>query len=259
MSTEKGEPVSAPETPAPLAEQEKVYARFRAKWLPILEPWANKEFTNPPYGGIQIEASADGGVDLIATDGSAMLVVHEPQPHGMSNVGLRIALSTPPALIKACREPKRPRLFDVNHDAPRYDMPDWLRPGSVRVLGLKRDPLQPVEDLVVVETIAQPPDEIREQFVDGAGLYSASQERAFHTFVDWQKALDLHKPVATTKAIFDPKYLALLRPLRRHLGACTLSLGGPEASMLATFQLLKEPGVTARALIMPIRPKAEGE
>lgn len=236
---------------------DRLRARFSAHLLPILAEWETTAWVNPSYEGVQVEPSPAGGVDIVATDGCALLWIHEPAE--TSRASRPFILDTwHPGLLKACREPRRPRLIDVNQDEPAYEMPAWLRPGSLIVEQLGDG--DSAEHLILVQTLAQPPDEVRRRFVDGTGLWSKSVKPAFrHPMGNWRRAFEEHVPTPTTAAYLQLRYLSKLRRLKRAFGApwsCRVTMGGERGAVLFTIEspIAPEASLSARALLMPLEP-----
>lgn len=115
---------------APKLER-KAFVAVDAKWIAIVAPFATPDhaFVNPALPGVYVEPHGSGkGAILTATDGKALIRVHAFDAEVIGSLWLR----TPRALIRACREPKAPKIHAPhvwNYQPP--PLPDYLRPGKL--------------------------------------------------------------------------------------------------------------------------------
>lgn len=104
------------------------HARIPAHWLPRLAPLCGDGEPRPYLAGIRIEpVEPAGGCLLIATDGCAMAVVHEPA----AICSQAATLTFPPTLVEACRPVDLPLLDRDGGWPERPTPPKWITPDTV--------------------------------------------------------------------------------------------------------------------------------
>jgi hypothetical protein len=155
--------------------ERKGYACFDAKWLARVAPFATPHlaFTNPNYPGVIVEPHPAGkGIQLTATDGHVLVRAYDPD----GNCSAPLHISTPKALIRACREPKGPKLTAPHMFGYRGPgLPDYLRPGKVIVDVIVDGDGKRHMEMVLVAAKAQPPDDPQSE----GGFYAMTSATAY--------------------------------------------------------------------------------
>jgi hypothetical protein len=179
-----------------------VRARFTSKWVSLLAAFSNSTEDGELYQkGLIVEPGPAGGVDLVVTDGAALLHVHDPAG---SASGI-VVLDLPACFVNACRERVGPTVWGVNECYPA-PLPGWMQPGIVTV-----EAGSPTGDALVMVGSREPaPQEVAGK--DGVGVYVSFSHGVlgWSAPVNWRSVLEASASVCPSELNIQAKYLARL-------------------------------------------------
>lgn len=214
------EPSAARQGGEPLRHIAKVTASALHRLLPLL---ADRGDSIERGGGGQylwgwrIEPSADGGVLVIATNGAAMGVIHDPKGRTSGPVtilasdGLRAAVTPPPL---------RPAYYVGDYD--EIPLPDQFQPGAVFASGVGAFMSSLADEAAGAEADEDSPMLFHEMAEFG-NVWSGGY-RLVESYVDWRRALAAWSISDTT-----PSHQRISPSVFR--GFCNISPGTLEVSM----------------------------
>lgn len=115
-------------------DYDRSIARFTAKHLIALEPItraSQDRIERFSISGLIVEPDPDGGVFLIATDGSVLAVIRDRT----GRVSRRLRLTIDDATFAAARPPSPVRMWSEGETC-EIDLPEWAQPDQVMAWGL---------------------------------------------------------------------------------------------------------------------------
>ncbi len=110
-----------------------LHAKVSAKWIPVLRHFMSdlneEDSYRPRTHGLHIEPHPEGGITVMATNGSMMAVVHDKE--GETTKPVRVMIPT--SIADACEPPKLPLFFSEGDWLPPPEVPAWMSPQWLRI------------------------------------------------------------------------------------------------------------------------------
>lgn len=223
------------------------HARISARWIPVLRHFMadfdEGDWPNHRAYGLHIEPHEKGGVNVMATTGQMLAVVHDTE--GTTTKPIKVSL--PIAVVDACEPPKLPLFFNEGEwldppEAPGWMHPQWLRMFDAGVWVESADPDAPgMLGAAIAET--------------GNTWRIGREYRVYdEPPLPWNQALPSEDPSTAAAIAVNPLLLARICLAANSAGAKRLDIRMSDANQPIGIEFVGVPEITVS--LMPMRTMA---